>query len=57
MTKSEFRDYHEREAGRLRSLAETATTAAVKARLLDKADEHERLATEEVVPETALADA
>jgi hypothetical protein len=36
--------FHRREAIRLRALAKAATTAAVKARLLKKAEEHARLA-------------
>ena len=38
------RDEHAREAIRLRSLANTLTTAAVKARVLQRAEEHARLA-------------
>ena len=37
-------DYHARQAAHLRALAETTTTARVKARLLDEAEQHERLA-------------
>jgi hypothetical protein len=44
MKRSEFREHHEREAARLRSLAANATTAALKARLLDEADKHDQLA-------------
>jgi hypothetical protein len=47
MNISEFRDYHERVAARLRSVAATATTAAMKARLLQQAEEHECLARSE----------
>ena len=43
---SKLRDYHEREAARLRSLLETATTPALRARLLEQAKEHEQLAEE-----------
>ena len=39
----DFRNHHRREADRLRSLAETATTEAIKTRLLDEAEEHERI--------------
>jgi hypothetical protein len=46
MTESEFRNYHEREAARLRSLLAVATTPALKARLAEQAVEHERLAEE-----------
>jgi len=42
MNTIEFRDYHERLAARLRSLAATATPPAMKARLLEEAAEHER---------------
>ena len=44
MNRSEVRDYHERVAARLRSVAATATTAAMKARISQQAEEHERLA-------------
>ena len=37
-------DFHEKQAAHFRSLASTATTAAIKARLLHEADQHERLA-------------
>ena len=40
----DYRNHHRREADRLRSLAETATTEAIKARLLDEAEEHKRIA-------------
>ncbi len=40
----DYRTHHRREAARLRSLAETATTEAIKTRLLDEAEEHERIA-------------
>jgi hypothetical protein len=43
---SKLRDYHEREAARLRSLLEMATTPALRARLLEQAKEHEQLAEE-----------
>ena len=46
LDKSEFRNYHEREVTRLRSLLETATTPALRARLLEQAEQHERLAGE-----------
>jgi hypothetical protein len=38
------REEHAREAVRLRSLANTLTTAAAKARVLQQAEEHARLA-------------
>jgi hypothetical protein len=44
MSKSEFRQYQERVATRLRFVASTATTAARKARLLQQAEKHARLA-------------
>jgi len=44
MNRSEFREHHVQEAARLRSLAANATTAALKARLLEEADKHEQLA-------------
>jgi len=37
-------EFHRQEAIRLRALAKTATTAAVKARLLRQAQEHAKLA-------------
>jgi hypothetical protein len=40
-------DYHERQAGHLRALAASTTTASIKARLLEQAEEHERLAETE----------
>jgi hypothetical protein len=39
-------DYHAREAAHLRTLAEAATTSAIKRRLLREAEEHEGLAKE-----------
>jgi hypothetical protein len=46
MSKPEFRNSHEREADRLRSLLAMATTPAMKARLLEQVEEQERLAEE-----------
>jgi hypothetical protein len=43
MNIAESRDFHKREATRLRSLAAKATTAPLKARL-GKAEEHDQLA-------------
>jgi hypothetical protein len=40
---TDFRHHHWREAARLRSLATTATTEAIKTRLLEEAEEHERI--------------
>ncbi len=39
-----YREYHRREAARLRSLAAAATTAASKGLLLEEAEKHGRLA-------------
>jgi hypothetical protein len=39
-------DFHERQAAHLRALAESATTPAVKERLLNQAMQHERMAEE-----------
>jgi hypothetical protein len=39
-------DYHQRQAAHFRALAETATTAAVKARLLREAEEHDLIVAE-----------
>jgi hypothetical protein len=39
-----FRNHHWREAARLRSLAGAATTEAIKTRLLEEAEQHERIA-------------
>jgi len=41
-------DYQARQAAHLRALAENATTRAVKARLLEQAEQHETLADEPV---------
>ena len=41
---AEDRKHHVREAARLRSLAETVTTAAVRARVLAQAEEHAKRA-------------
>jgi hypothetical protein len=40
-----FRTDHRREAARLRWLATSATTSALKARLLEQAQQHEQLAS------------
>jgi hypothetical protein len=40
-------DYHARQAAHLRALADAARPARLKARLVKKAEEHERLAEEE----------
>jgi hypothetical protein len=44
MNKSEYQEYHDREAARLRRLIANATTPAVRGRLIEQAEEHERLA-------------
>ena len=44
MSKSEFLEFHEREAARFRRLLANVTTPALKARLIEQAREHERLA-------------
>jgi hypothetical protein len=44
MNLAETRDFHEHEAIRFRELAAKATTAPLKARLAERAEEHERLA-------------
>ena len=41
-------DYHARQAAHLRALAEAAKSARLKARLLKEAEQHERLAEEEI---------
>jgi hypothetical protein len=46
LSNAEFRNYHEREAARLRCLLSVATTAALRARLLEQAEAHERLAAD-----------
>ena len=40
----EVPDYHARQAAHLRALAESATTARLEARLIDEAEQQERLA-------------
>lgn len=54
---AEFRNYHDREAARLWSLLATATTPALRARLLEEAEEHERLAEEVEDLKAAAAEA
>jgi hypothetical protein len=46
MRKSEAVEFHEREAARYRRLLANATTPALKTRLAEQAEEHERLAEE-----------
>jgi hypothetical protein len=47
----EVPDYHARQAAHLRALAESATTARLKARLIDEAEQQERLAAETDEPQ------
>ena len=49
----EIPDYHERQAAHLRSLAATATTVKVRARLLDEAQKHEDIARSDAEPASA----
>jgi hypothetical protein len=42
----EVPNYHERQAAHFRALAETATTPAIKARLLREAEEHDLILAE-----------
>lgn len=42
----EVPSYHQRQAAHFRALAETATTPAVKARLLREAEEHDVIVVE-----------
>jgi hypothetical protein len=46
MTQSVFRNHHEREAARLRSLIANATTPRVKARLSEEAEKFDQLSGE-----------
>ena len=55
MSKSQFRNNHERDAARLRSLLATATTPALRARLLEDAEKHEELAEQLEDLKAALA--
>jgi hypothetical protein len=54
---TDFRHHHQREAARLRSLATTATTEAIKTRLLEEAEEHERIAQMAEDPQAAEQEA
>jgi hypothetical protein len=40
---TDFRHHHQREAARPRSLAAIDTTEAIKTRLIEEAEEHERI--------------
>jgi hypothetical protein len=42
----EVPNYHQRQAAHFRALADTATTPAVKARLLREAEEHDQILVE-----------
>ena len=44
-------DYHARQAAHLRALAENARTPNLKARLLEEADQHDRLAAADDAPQ------
>jgi hypothetical protein len=57
MNGSEFQAYHVREAARLRRLIANATTPAVKTRVIEQAEEHERLAEGFEADAEAMADA
>ena len=57
MNKAELQDHHEREAARLRRLIANATTPAIRARLIEQAAEHERLAEGIEDDADAMADA
>ena len=46
MRKSEVVEFHEREAARYRRLLANSTTPALKARVAEQAEEHERRAQE-----------
>jgi len=46
----EVPDYHTRRAAHLRALAANVTTASIKGRLLNEAEEHEQLAVAEIAP-------
>jgi hypothetical protein len=43
-SKAETREHHQQEAARLRILAAAVTTDVMRARLLDEAEKHRRLA-------------
>lgn len=48
MSRSEFLSYNEREVARLRAVLARTTTPALKARLLETIENHERLARGEI---------
>ena len=56
MKQVEFQEYHQREAARLRRLIANATTPAIKSRLMEQAEEHERLAEGGEIADTELVD-
>jgi hypothetical protein len=49
----EVPDYHERQASHCRALASSAPSPALKARLLQEAEEHEKIACAETPEEPA----
>jgi hypothetical protein len=55
MNKAESREYHEREAMRLRSLIANATTPALKARLSEEAEKHGRRANGKLLDDLTAA--
>ena len=54
---TEYQAYHEREAARLRRLIANATTPAIKARLIEQAEAHQRLAEDVEQDAEAMAEA
>jgi len=48
MSRSEFLSYNEREVARLRAVLARTTTSALRARLLEAIENHERLARGEI---------
>jgi hypothetical protein len=56
MNKLEDQEYHEREAARLWRLIANTTTPAIRGRLIEQAEEHERLA-KQISDELVLAGA
>jgi hypothetical protein len=55
MTRLENCDQHRQEAERLRALVANATTPAMRARLLQQAEKHERIARRVELPELEMA--
>jgi len=56
MKQVDFQEYHQREAARLRRLIANATTPAIKSRLMEQAEEHERLAEGVEIADAELVD-